>query len=92
MCLLLFICWGLYWNLVNETQKSVQNYLTKIGGQSTISSPMYIGGLPPISCLAPMVGGKLATYTSGQISSALQKAYGGIGRPELFKSIKHLIK
>jgi len=42
--------------------------------------------------LSPMVGGKPATYTSGQISSGLQKAYGDIGRPELFDSIKHLIK
>ncbi|WP_254074881.1 VENN motif pre-toxin domain-containing protein [Pseudomonas graminis] len=42
--------------------------------------------------LPPMVGGKPATYTSGQISSGLQKAYGDIGRPELFDSIKHLIK
>jgi len=61
-------------------------------GQTTISAPMYIGGLTPISCLSPLVGVKPATYTSGQISSALQKAYGGIGRPELFESIKHLIK
>ncbi|PZW63606.1 filamentous hemagglutinin [Pseudomonas sp. URMO17WK12:I1] len=42
--------------------------------------------------LPPMVGGKPATYTPGQISSGLQKAYGDIGRPELFDSIKHLIK
>ncbi|WP_010223159.1 DUF637 domain-containing protein [Pseudomonas donghuensis] len=42
--------------------------------------------------LPPMVGGKPATYTYGQISSGLQKAYGDIGRPELFDSIKHLIK
>ncbi|OIN46551.1 hemagglutinin [Pseudomonas azotoformans] len=42
--------------------------------------------------LPPMVGGKPATYTPGQISSGLQKAYGDIGRPELYDSIKHLIK
>lgn len=42
--------------------------------------------------LPPMVGGKPATYTPGQISSGLQKAYSDIGRPELFDSIKHLIK
>ncbi|WP_434560921.1 hemagglutinin repeat-containing protein [Pseudomonas sp. Z4-20] len=42
--------------------------------------------------LPPMVRGKPATYTPGQISSGLQKAYGDIGRPELFDSIKHLIK
>lgn len=42
--------------------------------------------------LPPMVGGQPARYTAGQISSGLQKAYGDIGRPELFDSIKHLIK
>lgn len=42
--------------------------------------------------LPPMVGGKQATYTFGQISLGLQKAYGDIGRPELFDSVKHLIK
>ena len=42
--------------------------------------------------LPPMVGGKQATYTSGQISSGLQKAYGDIELPELFDLIKHLIK
>ena len=42
--------------------------------------------------LPPMVGGKPAMYISGQISSGLQKAYGDIERPELFNSIKHLIK
>ena len=31
--------------------------------------------------LPPMVGGKPTTYTLGQISSGLQKAYGDIGRP-----------
>ena len=33
-----------------------------------------------------MVGGKAASYTPDQISTGLQKAYGDIGRPELFKS------
>lgn len=42
--------------------------------------------------LPPMIGGKPARYTAGQISSGLQKAYGDIGRPELFDSIKHFIK
>ncbi|MFV3406428.1 hypothetical protein ACNFIC_21120 [Pseudomonas sp. NY15463] len=42
--------------------------------------------------LPPMVGGKPARYTAEQISSGLQKAYDDIGRPELFDSIKHLIK
>lgn len=42
--------------------------------------------------LPPMVGGKQANYTSGQIWEGLQKAYGEIGRPELFDSVKHLIR
>lgn len=42
--------------------------------------------------LPPMTGGKKATYTPEQIKVGLQKAYGEIGRPELFDSIKHLIK
>ncbi|WP_330210030.1 two-partner secretion domain-containing protein [Pseudomonas sp. AM4(2022)] len=42
--------------------------------------------------LPPMVGGKAASYTPDQISTGLQKAYGDIGRPELFKSVQHLIK
>jgi len=42
--------------------------------------------------LPPMVGGKQANYTSGQIWEGLQKAYSEIGRPELFDSVKHLIR
>ena len=42
--------------------------------------------------LPPMVGGRPAVYTSDQIKVGLQRAYADIGRPELFESIKHLIK
>ncbi|MCP2071064.1 UNVERIFIED_ORG: filamentous hemagglutinin [Pseudomonas lini] len=42
--------------------------------------------------LPPMKEGKKAIYTSGQIKTGLQQAYKDIGRPELFESIKHLIK
>jgi RHS repeat-associated protein len=42
--------------------------------------------------LPPMVGGKNANYTADQIRSGLQSAYSDIGRPELFKSVSHLIK
>ncbi|MCQ8130829.1 RHS repeat-associated core domain-containing protein, partial [Methylomonas rivi] len=42
--------------------------------------------------LPPMVTGKQASYTADQIGLGLEKAYGDLGRPELFNSIKDLIK
>ena len=42
--------------------------------------------------LQPMREGKKVIYTPAQIRAGLQQAYSDIGRPELFDSIKHLIK
>ncbi len=42
--------------------------------------------------LPPMVGGRKANYSPGQIRTGLEKSYSDIGRPELFNSIQHLIK
>jgi filamentous hemagglutinin len=42
--------------------------------------------------LQPMRDGKKVIYTPAQIRVGLQQAYSDIGRPELFDSIKHLIK
>src|SRR5690606_27476591 len=42
--------------------------------------------------LPPMTGGKRANYSADEIKNGLQNAYEDIGRPELFESIKHLIK
>lgn len=42
--------------------------------------------------LPPMAGGKKVIYTADQIKNGLRNAYDDIGRPELFESIKHLIK
>ncbi|MGI2184074.1 SpvB/TcaC N-terminal domain-containing protein [Shewanella oncorhynchi] len=42
--------------------------------------------------LPPMVGGRKASYSADQISVGLEKAYGDLGRPELYNSINGLIK
>ncbi|MFW9269073.1 filamentous hemagglutinin N-terminal domain-containing protein [Pseudomonas sp. NR3] len=42
--------------------------------------------------LPPMKDGKKAIYTPDQIKTGLQQAYKDIGRPELFESVKYLIK
>ncbi|MEE4685396.1 hypothetical protein V2K59_11170 [Pseudomonas alliivorans] len=42
--------------------------------------------------LPPLAGGKPASYTAEQINLGLRKAYEEIGRPELFESIRHLIR
>lgn len=39
-----------------------------------------------------MRDGKKVIYTPAQIRAGLQQAYSDIGRPELFDSIKHLVK
>ena len=42
--------------------------------------------------LPPMVGGKKAEYSSEQIRTGLEKAYNDLGRPDLYRSIEHLIQ